>query len=87
MVERARLESGAWETTRGFESLPLRSVCMSDDDDARFTPVAGRLRGCFRSGPIVLVAAQASARSTASRTPSTVRGLDRVAVAPIKPAS
>lgn len=25
MVERARLESGAWETTRGFESLPLRS--------------------------------------------------------------
>jgi hypothetical protein len=24
MAERARLESGAWETTRGFESLPLR---------------------------------------------------------------
>ncbi len=82
MVERARLESGAWETTRGFESLPLRSWFSSDDADPRHA-----LAVLTTAGASCVQAGAGRARATASRTPSRVRGLERVVVAPMRLAS
>ena len=48
MAERARLESGAWETTRGFESLPLRcSVQTSAIHQDLKPPATTRSLGAF----------------------------------------